>query len=59
MLSGKQRDFERFADICELMARGSHCHRSGLLEIVRLTAGMNPSGRRTYAAAEIIDSLSR
>lgn len=59
MFSGKQRDFERFADICELMARGAHCHRSGLREIVRLTAGMNPSGRRTYTSAEIIDSLSR
>jgi hypothetical protein len=59
MLSGKQRDFELFADICDLMARGEHCHRQGLIEIVRLAAEMNPSGRRIYAALEIINALSR
>ena len=59
MLSGKQRDFERFADICERMARGEHRLRSGLVEIVGLAGGMNPSGKRGYAPESILQSLSR
>jgi hypothetical protein len=59
MLSGKHRDFERFADICERMARGEHRHRSGLVEIVRLAGEMNPSGKRGYPTDLIIQSLTK
>jgi hypothetical protein len=59
MLSGKQRDFERFADICERMARGEHRLRSGLVEIVRLAGEMNPSGKRGYPVDLIIRSLTK
>jgi hypothetical protein len=59
MLSGKQRDFERFAAICERMARGEHLLRSGLAEIVRLAGEMNPSGKRGYPADLIIRSLTK
>jgi hypothetical protein len=59
MLSGKQRDFERFADICERMARGEHRLRSGLVEIVRLAGEMNPSGKRGYPVELIIRSLTK
>ena len=48
LLSGKQRDFELFADICARMARRAHLARTGLQEIVRLAARMNPSGKRGY-----------
>jgi hypothetical protein len=58
MLSGKQRVFELFADICERMARGEHCHRTGLTEIVRLAGMMNPGGRRQYATVEIVRHLT-
>lgn len=57
LLSGKQKDFESFASICERMARGEHLTPAGLQEIVRLAGRMNPSGRRGYAPARIIDSL--
>jgi LAGLIDADG endonuclease len=33
--SGKRRDFELFADICEEMTRGRHRTPSGLIEIAR------------------------
>ena len=59
MLSGKHRDFERFADICERMARGEHRLRSGLVEIVRLAGEMNPSGKRGYPTDLIIQSLTK
>jgi LAGLIDADG endonuclease len=56
--SGKQRDFELFADICERMARGEHRVPNGLSEIVRLASAMNPSGKRGYAPAEILRALA-
>ncbi len=56
--SGKHRDFELFADICERMARGQHLVPAGLIEIVRLAAQMNPSGKRGYQAEAVIASLS-
>jgi LAGLIDADG endonuclease len=59
LLSGKHRDFELFADICERMARGEHLVRSGLLEIVRLAGGMNPSGKRGYSTDLVVRSLAK
>jgi len=56
--SGKRKDFELFADICERMVRGDHRHRSGLVEIVRLAGGMNPSGKRGYAPEWILEVLA-
>jgi hypothetical protein len=58
LLSGKQRDFEAFADICLRMAEGQHRNAVDLGEIVRLAASMNPSGKRGYEAAEIIAHLA-
>jgi LAGLIDADG DNA endonuclease family protein len=57
LLSGKKADFERFASVCRLMASGAHRDRAGLIEIVELTRGMNPSGRRRYDAEGILASL--
>ena len=57
MLSGKQRDFELFADICERMTRRAHCESAGLCEIVRLANAMNPSGTRGYTQEQILGSI--
>ena len=57
MRSGKQRDFELFAAVCERMARGEHLRPIGLREIVRMAGAMNPSGKRGYRPDEIIESL--
>jgi hypothetical protein len=57
LLSGKRQDFERFAAVCRLQAAGAHRNAKGLIEIVELTRGMNPSGRRRYDAEEIIAKL--
>ena len=58
LLSGKQKDFELFADICERMVRGEHLTRIGLQRIVRLAGCMNPSGKRGYEPSRIINSLA-
>ena len=59
MQSGKRRDFELFADICERMARGEHRHADGLREIVRRAGQMNPSGKRGYLPESILRALNR
>jgi hypothetical protein len=59
LLSSKQRDFELFASVCERMVRREHLTRTGLQEIVRLAGQMNPSGKRGYAPARIIEALQR
>jgi hypothetical protein len=59
LLSAKQRDFERFAFACRLMADGEHRSREGLLTIVAIARDMNPSGRRRYNADELIATLMR
>ncbi len=56
--SGKQGDFELFADICERMARGEHRTRIGLEGIVRLAGRMNPSGKRGYLPDRILQGLT-
>jgi hypothetical protein len=58
LMSGKQRDFERFAAVSRLMAGGAHRSREGLVQIVELarvheseweTALRRVSGTRTAA----------
>lgn len=56
--SGKRRDFDLFAEICELMDRGEHRRPRGLVEIVRLAGEMNPSGKRGYPPEVILESLA-
>jgi hypothetical protein len=57
LLSGKRHDFQRFAQVCRLMAAGSHRSRQGMITIVELASVMNPSGRRRYRAEEILAKL--
>ena len=57
LLSGKRLDFERFAAVCRLMAKGAHRRRDGLVEIVELARMMNPSGKRRYDAESVLVTL--
>jgi hypothetical protein len=57
LLSGKSYDFERFACVCRRMADDAHRRRDGLIEIVELVRGMNPSGRRRYTTEAILAEL--
>ena len=56
--SGKRRDFELFAEICERMARKEHREAEGLREIVRMAGAMNPSGTRGYTPDRILQDLA-
>ena len=56
--SGKRRDFELFAEICERMSRGEHREPRTLQTIVRMAGEMNPSGKRGYSPEMICQELS-
>ena len=65
LLSSKQRDFERFAEICKLVRLGAHRSPGGLREIAALAVKMNASGKRKFGMeaifpteAEVIVSAS-
>ena len=55
--SGKQCDFELFADICERMTRSEHRTTTGLREIVQRAVRMNPSGKRRYDGTTVLKCL--
>ncbi len=59
ILSGKRKDFELFAAICERMTGGHHRTPAGLTEIVRLAGEMNPSGKRGYPTGVVLQALMR
>jgi hypothetical protein len=58
LLSGKRVDFERFAAVCHLMEARAHRNREGLIQIVELARGMNPSGKRRYGAEAVLAAVS-
>jgi len=53
LLSSKQRDFERFAEVCRLVRKRAHRTEPGLREIVSLAMAMNVSGKRKFAIGAI------
>ena len=53
LMSGKQRDFEKFAIVCRLLERRRHLNRDGLQEIASLAMTMNPSGKRRFQLREL------
>lgn len=57
MISGKQKDFEHLALICELMKVGEHRTKSGMQKILHEAFQMNPSGKRKYTQASLLALL--
>ena len=59
LLSGKQRDFELFKQVCVLMKENRHTTLPGLEKITELAFQMNPSGTRKYKRNEILRHARR
>lgn len=57
LLSGKQTDFEHFAQVCELMKVGKQHTKTGMQQILRHAFQMNPSGKRKYTQGELLALL--
>ncbi len=58
ILSAKQTDVELFVAVCDRMAKQEHLQPEGLIEIVEIVRGMNPSGKRRFEPSMIIDRLN-
>ena len=57
LMSSKQSDFEKFANVCEIVDAGKHLTPEGFQQIVRMAMEMNPSGKRKYLPGQILNSL--
>lgn len=53
MLSTKQRDFEVFASICEMMNRAEHLTTAGFSQIAAMAGEINRTGKKKYPRVEI------
>lgn len=53
LISGKQHDFELFAEVCRKIHEREHHEEEGFNAIVDLVFEMNPSGIRKYTKEEI------
>ncbi len=54
LFSSKQKDFERFAAIVEIMHRGEHLSSVGFSQIVRLAEELNSAGKKRYDRSRIV-----
>ena len=53
LLSGKQQDFEKFRQICDLMNKKKHLTPEGLRKVVELSSEINPAGKKKYPRLKI------
>ena len=58
LISIKQKDFEKFAQVVSLMKKGEHLRKNGLIAILRIAYSMNFSGKyRKQKFEDIISHL--
>ncbi len=53
LYTSKSNDFLLFSKICSLVAAKQHLNKNGLLQIINLAEGMNPSGKRRTELSKI------
>ncbi len=59
LYTSKSNDFELFSKICSLVAAKQHLNETGLLQIINLAEGMNPSGKRRTQLSEMRAQLKQ
>ena len=55
--SSKKKDFELFAQICEMMKKKDHGKPKGLSKIINVALKMNPNGSRKYSKRFLFSKL--
>ncbi len=57
-ISSKQQDFEKFAKVVNLMSKGGHLRKDGLVAILKLAFSMNAGGKyRKLKLKDVISAL--
>ncbi len=59
LLTAKNKDFESFRVICEMMASNRHRNKAKIGQIIDLALGMNPSGKRKYDKLQLLQFATR
>lgn len=54
LISSKQRDFDKFAKVCEMMKENKHRNLITLKEIIFIACTMNSSGIRKYNREQLL-----
>ena len=57
--TSKQKDFEIFAKICQLVNANQHLNPKSLREIIDWAYQMNASGKRRYSKSELLRFMTR
>jgi len=55
----KKRDFAIFKQMADLMARGAHLRKEGVVEMLRLRRTMNDGGKRKYDEQMILEAFDK
>ena len=53
LISSKRKDFEKFAEVCELMMKQEHLTERGFREVAKLALKVNSGGKKKYPRLEI------
>ncbi len=59
LMTSKKEEFERFAEICELIYSNQHLSRKGLEEIIKLSEKLNVSGNKKYNRKDLLKMIAR
>ena len=57
LISGKQKDFELFKEVCSRIGKQEHLAKNSFKQILNLAFRMNVGGRRRYSIDTILASL--
>ncbi len=59
LMTSKKDEFERFADICELIYSNHHLSREGLGKIIKLSEKINVDGNKKYNRQDLLKMIVR
>ena len=59
LLTSKKEEFERFAEICQLIYSNHHLSREGLAKIIKLSEKINVQGNKKYKRKDLLRMVAR
>lgn len=57
--TSKQKDFEKFRKICDLVKKNQHLNIAGLRLIIELASTMNEAGQRNYPTKDLLKNINK
>jgi len=57
--TSKKDDFQKFQQICELIYSNQHLNKEGLMEILKLSEGVNVSAKKKFKRSDLLREIAR